>query len=230
MKLLIANARADGWTGFIRHRRVLEYTDAHGREITARQVQEHVDGRRVLFAVHGYRSENEKAKDAYDRWQGKLSGCGYDVMIGFRWPGGWARAAFALTQRRTDEAGKHMATAIAQTQYADHVTVMAHSLGADVTLHGWQAVRAFSPQFYAAWKRTVFVAPAIPWDMELPPHSTVCFSPNDGALKWYERRHAWTRKAMGLRGPKPGLIARREQFDGDHSDYFDDARFLEVLA
>ncbi len=228
MRLIIGNKRADGFTGAFRHRHHLLYSDADGNPLTAWQVQEIVAGKRVLIGVHGLASENTKTKNAYEHLHSKLIDCNYDVMFGYRWAAGFSVGGYDFARGRTDEAADGLAELIAQTTLADSVVVMGHSLGCDVVLKASVICRDLFP-LARAWKGTVLVAPAIWWDRELPWQTTVCFSPNDKALKAMRARSFWTKKPMGLYGPKPGIVCRREEFDYDHSDYFDDPRARAVL-
>lgn len=224
MKLIIANSRADGWLGAWNSRNVVEWRTDAGRLINRdEEIPAMTAGKRVLVAVHGYRAENTESANAYDALAHKLDDAGFDLMVGFRWPGGWARMGFPLSQGRVDTAAQRLSDALAWLHHSRDIVVQGHSLGCAVAL-------AAGRQRRIGWRRTLLVAPAVPWDAEITtPWTEVCFSARDGALTAYEVTGFGLRKAMGKRGPKPGAPAVRHEFDCGHSDYFDDPRFVGIL-
>jgi len=104
-----------------------------------------VAGRKWLVLVHGYRVEAARAVKAYWKVGEQLravgmlgaGGAGYDEIIGFLWPGGWAAIDFFLAVFRANRSAKRFEKfVISLLEARATVDIQTHSLGARVALEG----------------------------------------------------------------------------------------------
>jgi esterase/lipase superfamily enzyme len=111
--------------------------------MTEAELAEAVRGKRTLILVHGYNNEMPAVIDAYDRVREmmRLSKLlapdprGYDVVLGYAWPGGWSGLSFPVAVLRANRTGKRFRDTLAKLQNAAaSVDVQTHSLGARVAM------------------------------------------------------------------------------------------------
>lgn len=114
-----------------------------GRVLSQAELVEAVRGKKILILVHGYNNEMPAVETAYGRVQ-EMMGLshllapdpgGYDLVIGYAWPGGWSTLSFPVAVIRANKAGKRFKATIEKLQFAAaNIDVQTHSLGARVLM------------------------------------------------------------------------------------------------
>ena len=107
------------------------------------ELLEAVRGKKVLVLIHGYNNEMPAVIQAYDRVveMMRLSHLlapdpgGYDLVLGYTWPGGWNQLSFPVAVLRANTAAKRFRATLEKLQFAAaSIDVQTHSLGARVAL------------------------------------------------------------------------------------------------
>lgn len=103
------------------------------RTITEQELLALCAGKRVCILIHGYKNAYEDALGAYLSLE-QAVGDAYDEVIGFYWPGSWARVGFRLAMRRANRAGSdYLAVLLLRLQRVGAtIDIQTHSLGARV--------------------------------------------------------------------------------------------------
>ncbi len=111
--------------------------------ISQNELVERVRGKRILILIHGYNNEMPAVLDAYGKVV-EMMGLshllapdpgGYDMVLGYAWPGGWSSLSFPLAVIRADKSAKRFRETVQALQLAAAtVDVQTHSLGARVAL------------------------------------------------------------------------------------------------
>lgn len=139
--MIIVSCRKD-FTSTVFFNKTDEIRDGN-RSLTFPQLIETVRGKKVLILIHGYNNEMPAVLDAYARVE-EMMGLsrllasdpgGYDVVIGYAWPGGWNALSFPVAVIRANSSGKRFRATVEQLQFAaGSIDVQTHSLGARVAL------------------------------------------------------------------------------------------------
>src|SRR5688572_11438320 len=92
--------------------------------ISQNELVEGVRGKRILILIHGYNNEMPAVLEAYGRVV-EMMGLshllapdpgGYDMVLGYAWPGGWSSLSFPLAVIRADKAAKRFRDSVQALQ------------------------------------------------------------------------------------------------------------------
>ena len=111
--------------------------------IAQNELLETVRGKNVLILIHGYNNEMPAVLDAYGRVE-EMMGLshllapdpgGYDIVLGYAWPGGWSALSFPVAVIRANKVAKRFRDTVQGLQLAAAtIDVQTHSLGARIAL------------------------------------------------------------------------------------------------
>lgn len=197
------------------------------RKMTWDELQETVRGKRILVLVHGYRNDKEDVAGAYTSVV-EMMGLskllapepnGYDLVLGYMWPGGWARISFPIAVVRANRSAKRFHSLLqALSAAATDLDVQTHSLGARVALEAIERGEAGVRNLYllasAIDNESVEVEEEYYEPAQECSRVYVMHSANDSVLKIAYRigdlpDHD---KALGAEGPqRPALIREHSE-------------------
>jgi pimeloyl-ACP methyl ester carboxylesterase len=133
------------------------YRDADGKELTEEQVLEECFGKRILFLLHGYRSEIDAPYYAPVLEGMRQYGIAdyYDLVIEGLWAGGKLRSEYPLSRGRAHHSAKLVSDLTSQIwRTAAYLDVQTHSLGARVALEALD-------RRLNKWRNLFLLAPAV---------------------------------------------------------------------
>lgn len=177
-------------------------------------------GSRVLILIHGYRTDKESIQSAYTEIANRMA-AHYDHVIGFVWPGGWARIGFWPSRIRAERSADALYGLLKfLTRLRCTVDIQTHSLGALVALR--------TP--LTTVRNLLLTAPAVDdTELENAPGCRVLVyhSRLDPVLKyWYRLSRFGLHGALGLKGPRdPERVPQNVQMIdcsasvGEHGGY-----------
>lgn len=114
-----------------------------GTDTTRDAFLRQVSGKRILILIHGYRNQGDAIAKSYGKVEAELrrrgllgSGPGqYERVVGYLWPGGWARVGFPISVLRANKSGRRLRGLLEQLAVVGAtVDLQTHSLGARVAL------------------------------------------------------------------------------------------------
>ena len=224
------------------------------RALNAREAEERVAGKNVLFGVHGFNVNYREGAQSFGLLDAHLGLTGPDVFIGVLWPGDWWMPAVNYPFEGSDamKCGRLLATFCSRhLAEAQSISFVSHSLGARLVLealvHLDRQARMVCLMAGAINRDCLLTEYAFATNMAekifvLASHNdtvlSLAFQIGDPISNLLDRDHGFFRKALGYDGPPvpagPPLVHPWQIPDADdygHGSYLppaDAARWVRV--